>query len=177
MTQPPLTGITVLSLEHAIAAPLCTRGKSWENPGTPTYDEGEILEILGHPPMTKDPRFAGKAARSRNRDELRELILAAFENLDSATVTGRLDAAGIAWADVNDMAGVWEHLQLEALERFIEVGSPAGPITALKPPGNNNSYEPEISPIPAVGEHTENILREMGYSNAEIKDLAGEKVI
>ena len=127
--------------------------------------------------MTKDPRFAGNAARSRNRDELRELILAAFENLNSATVTGRLDAAGIAWADVNDMAGVWEHPQLKALERFVEVGSPAGPITALKPPGNNNSYEPEISPVPAVGEHTENILRELGYSNAEIKDLAGEKVI
>ena len=62
MTQPPLAGITVLSLEHAIAAPLCTRQLA----------ELGAREILGHPPMTEDPRFAGNAARSRNRDELRE---------------------------------------------------------------------------------------------------------
>lgn len=138
---------------------------------------GHPSKKVGVPSLAEDARFAGNAARSRNRDELRELILAAFENLDSATVTGKLDAAGIAWADVNDMAGVWEHPQLKALERFIEVGSPAGPITALKPPGNNNSYEPEISPVPAVGEHTEGILSELGYSEFEINDLAGKKVI
>ncbi len=145
--------------------------------GHPSQLMGHPSKKVGVPSLAEDARFAGNAARSRNRDELRELILAAFENLDSATVTGRLDAAGIAWADVNDMAGVWEHPQLKALERFIEVGSPAGPITALKPPGNNNSYEPEISPVPAVGEHTEGILSELGYSESEINDLAGNKVI
>lgn len=149
----------------------------------------EVLDpqLMGHPskkvgvpsmpPVAEDPRFAGNAARSRNRGALRELIQLAFEYLDSGTVTARLDAAGIAWANVNDMAAVWEHPQLKALERFIEVDSPAGPVTALKPPGNNSSYEPEIGPIPAVGEHTENILRELGYSKIEIKQLAQKKVV
>ena len=133
-------------------------------------------EILGHPQLAEDARFASNAARSENRDELRELILQAFAKLDSATVTDKLDAAGIAWADVNDMAAVWEHPQLKALQRFIEVDSPAGPITAMKPPGNNDSYDPRISPIPEVGEHTESILHELGYSESEIKDLARQNV-
>ena len=132
-------------------------------------------EILGHPQLAEDARFASNAARSENRDELREFILQAFAKLDSATVTDKLDAAGIAWADVNDMAAVWGHPQLKALQRFIEVDSPAGPITAMKPPGNNDSYDPRISPIPAVSEHTESILRELGYSETEIKTLAQQK--
>ncbi|MYC59914.1 MAG: CoA transferase [Gammaproteobacteria bacterium] len=138
----------------------------------------EILaEILGHPSLAEDARFAGNAARSQNRGELRELIVQAFAKLDSAALTARLDAAGIAWANVNDMAAVWEHPQLKALERFVEVGSPAGPITALKPPGNDSSYEPRIGPIPEVGEHTESILRELGYSEPEIRELSRNKVI
>ena len=149
----------------------------------------EILDpqLMGHPskkvgvpsmpPVAEDPRFAGNAARSRNRGALRELIQLAFEYLDSGTVTARLDAAGIAWANVNDMAAVWDHPQLKALERFIEVDSPGGLITALKPPGNNSSYEPEIGPVPAVGEQTDNILRDLGYTDDEVRNLADDKVI
>ena len=134
-------------------------------------------EILGHPSLADDSRFDGNAARSRNRDELRDLIAQAFAKLDSAALTAGLDAAGIAWANVNDMAAVWEHPQLKALERFMEVDSPAGPITALKPPGNDSSYEPRIGPVPEVGEHTESILRELGYSEPEIRELSRNKVI
>ncbi|MXX07818.1 MAG: CoA transferase [Gammaproteobacteria bacterium] len=134
-------------------------------------------EMLGHPSLADDSRFDGNAARSRNRDELRDLIAQAFAKLDSAALTAGLDAAGIAWANVNDMVAVWEHPQLKALERFVEVDSPAGPITALKPPGNDSSYEPRIGPIPEVGEHTESILRELGYSEPEIRELSRNKVI
>ncbi len=146
--------------------------------GHPSETLAETLgETLGHPSLAEDARFAGNAARSQNRGELRELIAQAFAKLDSAALTARLDAAGIAWANVNDMAAVWEHPQLKALERFMEVDSPAGPITALKPPGNDSSYEPRIGPVPEVGEHTESILRELGYSEPEIRELSRNKVI
>ena len=134
-------------------------------------------EMLGHPSLADDSRFDGNAARSRNRDELRDLIAQAFAKLDSAALTAGLDAAGIDWANVSAMAAVWEHPQLKALERFVEVDSPAGPITALKPPGNDSSYEPRIGPVPEVGEHTESILRELGYSEPEIRELSRNKVI
>ena len=142
-----------------------------------TAHPSKKVGVPSMPPVAEDPRFAGNAARSRNRGALRELIQLAFEYLDSGTVTARLDAAGIAWANVNDMAAVWDHPQLKALERFIEVDSPGGPITALKPPGNNSSYEPEIGPVPAVGEQTDNILRDLGYTDDEVRNLADDKVI
>ena len=133
--------------------------------------------ILGQSELAQDPAFAGNALRSKNREALRERILAAFAELDSTTATARLDAAGIAWAHVNDMEGIWAHPQLAALGRFIEVESPAGPITALRPPGNSNAWAPAITPIPALGEHTRSILGELGYSAAQIEDFSKRKVI
>ena len=133
--------------------------------------------ILGQSELAQDPAFAGNALRSANREALRERILAAFAELDSATATARLDAAGIAWAHVNDMAGIWAHPQLTALGRFIEVESPAGPIPALRPPGNSNAWAPQIGPIPALGEHTRSILGELGYSAAQIEDFSKREVI
>ena len=133
--------------------------------------------ILGQGELAEDPRFAGNSARSENRGALRELILAAFARLDSEAVTARLDDAGIAWSHVNDMAALWRHPQLQALGRFTEVQSPAGPVSVLKPPGHNNTYAPEIGPIPAVGEHTRAILGEIGYSEARIDALEKKKVI
>ena len=133
--------------------------------------------LAGHPPLADDPRFAGNAARSRNRGKLRELIVQAFAKLDSASLTSRLDAVGIAWANVNDLAALWKHPQLKALGRFIEVGSPAGPVTALRPPGNNSSYQADIGPIPAVGEHSGNILGELGFTRVEIDSFSRRKVI
>ncbi len=75
------------------------------------------------------------------------------------------------------MAALWRHPQLQALGRLIEVQSPAGPVAALKPPGNNSSHAPKIGPIPAVGEHTRAILGELGYREAEINALQKKKVI
>ena len=134
-------------------------------------------EILGRPTLAQDPAYSSNARRSANRETLRELILAAFAELDTAAVTERLDAAGIAWAHVNDMAALWDHPQLKARDRFVEVGSPAGPVTALRPPGNSSAFQAETGAIPAVGEHSRNILGELGYSEREIDDFARREVI
>jgi crotonobetainyl-CoA:carnitine CoA-transferase CaiB-like acyl-CoA transferase len=72
---------------------------------------------------------------------------------------------------MNDMAGLWAHPQLQARERWQTVGSPAGDIPALLPPGRSSAFDYRMDPVPAVGQHTEAILRELGQDEADIASL------
>lgn len=121
-------------------------------------------KVLLDPALARDPRFDANAKRSENRAELKALIVQAFASLSTAQVEQRLDEAQIANARMNDMAGVWAHPQLKARERWRTVGTPAGEIAALLPPGRNSSFEYRMDPVPAVGEHTDKIKKELGYS-------------
>jgi itaconate CoA-transferase len=127
--------------------------------------------VLQQPALAADPRFASNAQRHEHRDALRAVILAAFAALTAQQVIGRLDEAQIANAHVNDMAAVWAHPQLLARDRFRTVGSPAGPIGALLPPAANSSFDYRMDPIPAIGEHSDAILRALGRSDADIAAL------
>src|SRR5690606_3741940 len=107
---------------------------------------------------------SSNAARNARRDELREVILARFAAMDGAQVRARLDRAQIANADMNSMHDVWGHPQRAARGGWTQVGSPAGPIPALKPPGRSDAFEHCMGPVPAVGEHTAAILAELGFA-------------
>lgn len=120
-------------------------------------------QVLLQPELAADSRFSANFKRSANRGVLRDLIVEAFAQLKTAEVIARLERAHIANAQVNDMAAVWAHPQLRERDRWREVGSPAGPLPALLPPASNSAFEPRMDPIPALGEHTEAVLRELGY--------------
>jgi crotonobetainyl-CoA:carnitine CoA-transferase CaiB-like acyl-CoA transferase len=128
-------------------------------------------EVLRAPQLAQDPRFARNALRSEHRDELRALIVEAFARLTTQAVIDRLEAAGIANARMNDMAGLWAHPQLAARGRWQPVDTPAGAVPALLPPGRSNRYQPRMDPVPAVGQHTEAILRGLGRTDADIAAL------
>lgn len=134
-------------------------------------------QVLRQPELATDPRFDANARRNQNRAELKALILQAFAGLSAQDVIDRLDEAQIANARMNDMAGVWAHPQLQARERWQTVGTPAGPVPALLPPGRSNRFAPRMDPVPAVGEHTEAILRELGRSAADIAALRAAAAI
>ncbi len=127
--------------------------------------------VLEQPSLAADPRFDANSKRSASRDALRELILASFSQLTAAEVVQRLDAAGIANAQMNTLADVWAHPQLESRERWREVGTSAGMIPALLPPGTPNGFTPRMDPVPALGEHTDAILSELGYGPSQIQAL------
>ena len=134
-------------------------------------------QVLQNPQLATDPRFDANAKRSANRDELRALIVQTFAGMTTEQVEARLDEAQIANARMNDMAGLWAHPQLRARERWRDVGSPAGEIPALLPPGRNNAFDYRMDAIPKVGEHSEAILRELGRSDAQIAALKASKAV
>jgi crotonobetainyl-CoA:carnitine CoA-transferase CaiB-like acyl-CoA transferase len=128
-------------------------------------------QVLQQPALAADPRFDANARRSEHRAALKALIEQAFASLTAAQVVERLDAAGIANARMNDMAQLWAHPQLQARDAWRAVDTPAGPVPALRPPGRSNRYAPRMDAVPAVGQHTEAILQELGLAAGDIAAL------
>ena len=128
-------------------------------------------QVLQRPELAWDARFATNSARVAHRDALHAEIGADFATLTGDELVARLDGAGIANARMNTMLEFWNHPQLAARNRWRTVDSPAGPLRALLPPVTMDDTEPRMAPIPAVGEQTEAILRDLGYRAEEITAL------
>ncbi|MFO1414194.1 MAG: CaiB/BaiF CoA-transferase family protein [Burkholderiales bacterium] len=128
-------------------------------------------KVLHRPELATDERFASNSRRNAHRDDLRALIVAAFAELTAAEVVARLEDAQIANAQVNTMHEVWEHPQLRARRRWREVDTPAGPIPALLPPGSWTHGDPRMDPVPALGAHTDAILRSLGATDERLAAL------
>jgi crotonobetainyl-CoA:carnitine CoA-transferase CaiB-like acyl-CoA transferase len=132
--------------------------------------------FLGDADLAGRPEFSTNTARSEHRAELSALIADRFAALTADEATGALEDAAIAYATVNSMHDVWAHPQLAARERWHQVGTPAGPVPALAPPGHG-STGPRMDPVPAVGEHTRRIVSALGYSPEEIDSLEADGVV
>ena len=133
--------------------------------------------VLENTALAKDERFDRNFKRNEKRAELLQIIDACFSKLTSEQLIARLDQAQIANAHLNDMEGLWKHEQLKARERFTEVATPNGPIAALLPPGLNDSYDYRMDPIPAVGQHTDAILKELGLADSDIATMRASGAI
>ncbi|HJO12093.1 MAG TPA: CaiB/BaiF CoA-transferase family protein, partial [Gammaproteobacteria bacterium] len=102
------------------------------------------LRVLKQEALIEDDRFRTNPLRSKNRELLRKIIEDSFSDLSEQQVAARLDQAQIAYARVNDMALLWHHPQLRALNRIIEVDTPAGPVSAMRPPGTHSAFDHRI---------------------------------
>ena len=130
--------------------------------------------VLENHALAKDERFDKNFKRNEKRDELLSIIDACFSKLTTQQVIAKLDEAQIANARLNDMQGLWNHDQLKARDRWVQVGSPVGPIPAMLPPGSNDSFDYRMDAIPAVGQHTEAILTELGIAADEIANMRSQ---
>ncbi len=127
--------------------------------------------VIRMPDLASDPRFVSNARRHEAREALRAIIVEAFARLTADEVVQRLEAAGIANARMNGMQEVWSHPQLQARSRWAEVDSESGRIPALLPPGRTGPMETRMERIPALGEHTDAVLAELGLTPDEIGAL------
>jgi crotonobetainyl-CoA:carnitine CoA-transferase CaiB-like acyl-CoA transferase len=176
-TPPARTG-----LAHAVIAPY---------DAYPTADGGRVLlsvqndrewrrlaeQVLERPELGTDPAYATNAARVAHREATDALVGKALAPLGADEAVARLESAGIACARLRDLWDVADHPQLAARERWREVGTPVGPLKALLPPitlpGGN---EARMGNVPALGEHTEALLRAVGMTDDEIAALRRDGV-
>ena len=134
-------------------------------------------DVLDAPALSEEPRFTTNAKRVAARTELWHLVAESFAGLSTAQIIARLDAAQIANARVNDVSEVWSHPQLQARDRWVEVATPAGPVSASLPPGARYREDVRMDAVPALGEHTDALLAELGYSLPDIDRMRASGLV
>jgi itaconate CoA-transferase len=112
--------------------------------------------VLGDAALAADPDFATNAARVERRDRTDRRVAAGFAAMEIETLSAKLAAADIAFARINDMAGLARHPQL----RRMTLNSPNGPISYPAPAPRRVGETRHYAAIPALGEHTEKVRAE-----------------
>ncbi len=133
--------------------------------------------VLDLPELASDRRFHSNSLRSEHRVVLKKLIENRFSEFTARQLMKKLDEARIACASVNDMDAVWNHPQLKALDRIVEIDSPAGRLKSFRSPVNNSSYQAVTGAVPAVGEHTDKILAELGFTAEQVALFRHQELI
>ena len=138
--------------------------------------EAFCQSVLKRPELAADERFKGNNRRNRNRAPLLQIMNAELGPLDLDALIGRLEQARIAYGRMNSMVDLFHHEQLSDRQRWIEIGSPAGAVDVLRPPVEVSGTGVTMGAIPAVGEHSVQILSSLGYDPAEIERLVKAEV-
>ncbi|HKG25501.1 MAG TPA: CaiB/BaiF CoA-transferase family protein [Thermomicrobiales bacterium] len=133
--------------------------------------------VCERPEWERDPRFATSSDRRINRYALETAIDEALSAHPRTEITRRLEEADIPYGDLNEVGQFLEHPQLAGRDRWRDVGSPSGPLRAILPPMGLEGFEPRMEAIPDVGQHTDEILRELGYDGAAVTGLRASRAI
>jgi len=139
----------------------------------------KLCEALGRPELARDERFAQNAARVRNRDALEPLIRSALLERDRAHWLDALDRAGVPCGPINTVPEVFEDPQVRHREMLVEVPHPvagtarlvASPMRFRQAPLSHDRAPP------LLGQHSREILAELGIGEAEIRQLEADGVI
>jgi crotonobetainyl-CoA:carnitine CoA-transferase CaiB-like acyl-CoA transferase len=134
--------------------------------GTTNDNEWQRLtrQLLGRDDLAADPRYARNDDRVRCRGEIDEILAAWCKERTLAAVQDAADAAAIGNAVYRTPREVLGHPHLAARDRWREVATPVGPVLGLLPPMLFDGEALPTGPVPALGEHTEAVLAELGLS-------------
>ncbi len=146
-----------------------------------TTNDGEwqrlARTVLDRPDLADDPAFAGNADRVRERGRLDEVISAWTRRVTLKEAQDTLDVAGLGNARLNGVQDLLDHPHLAVRDRWREVKTPTGTVRALLPPPVAAEWSPPMNPVPALGEHTDAVLAELGYPAGEIETWRREGVV
>ncbi|WP_029105488.1 CaiB/BaiF CoA-transferase family protein [Mycobacterium sp. 360MFTsu5.1] len=134
-------------------------------------------DIIARPDLADDTRFATNSGRCEHRDVLNEAIGSWCAANDLADIQKVADDAGIGNSRYNLPSEVLVHPQLSERDRWRRVDTPAGPILAILPPPIIDGFEFSMGAVPGLGQHTEAILAEFGYTGEEIAGMHARGVI
>jgi itaconate CoA-transferase len=133
--------------------------------------------VLLNREIAADPRFDSNSRRSENRKVLRAVISEVFRTLTLDEIIERLERGGIAHSRMNSVQELLTHPQHAARGRTGNVASPAGLLQALTPPILLDGATPRMDAIPALGQDTDAILAELGYTPQQIQQFRQDGVV
>jgi len=167
---------------HPLMAPYQTfpTRDGWLNIGAANQTNWErLLTVIEAEELAQDPRFAENEGRMKNLPALVETLSAYFRQRTTAAWLERLDAIGVPAGPVLSIGEMHADPQTQAREMVSEVRhSRLGPVKTLGSPLKFSATPGKLRySAPLLGEHTWEVLREYGYSPAEIDDLAASGAI
>lgn len=118
-------------------------------------------DVFDAAPLAADARFRSNPDRVANRPALDAELAGRFAAYTSGALTGRLDAAGIAWGRMTAVADLPSHPELARDDRWMDTPTPGGTVRTLRPPANPGGRTAEGGELPALGAHTASVLDEL----------------
>jgi crotonobetainyl-CoA:carnitine CoA-transferase CaiB-like acyl-CoA transferase len=133
-------------------------------------------DVLSRPELATDPEFATNVARVRNRAAVDEAVGAVMAGLTVDVAVRMLDAAHIASARLNTVNDLLLHPQLLARERWRSAETPVGAVRTLRSPMEPVGEAP-MGAVPALGQHSDVVLGELGFSVEDIAAMRSDGVV
>ena len=142
-------------------------------------NRGRLCKAMGAQPWETNPAYADGKSRSANRDALNAEIEAMTSTRTSAELIESMVASGVPCGEINNIQQAFENPQVEHLGVAQSVESPAlGNINLIGQPFALDRTPSSIAVAPPErGEHTDEILREMGFSDEELAEMRNAQVI
>ncbi|ATQ29478.1 CoA transferase [Rhodococcus ruber] len=136
-----------------------------------------VTEVFGRPDLAGHPKFATNILRVQHRAETDAVVAEHTRRFETAELDKRLAAAGVPAARLNEMKDLIEHPQLEERNRWREVGTEAGPVRAVLPPMTFSDVEMRMGAVPALGQHTDAVLTDLGLTDEQIAGLRAAGIV